>query len=63
MSFSVKQTQKEAHLQKGSSKIVRCEECGAKFYATLKIGERELLDGFHGECMKPFCGYRYFEEI
>lgn len=45
------------------SKWAVCEECGKEFRATLKLGEKEFLDGYHGECPKPFCGYRYFESI
>lgn len=41
---------------------VACKECEREFNAYLKLNELESLDGWHGECSGPFCGYRYFED-
>lgn len=44
------------------TKEVICQYCGEEFEVELIIGESELLDGYHGECPKPHCGFWYFEE-
>jgi len=44
-------------------KTVTCGECGRDIRVQKTAGEKELLDGWHGECKGPFCGYRYFEEV
>ena len=45
------------------SKQVICPECGKEFKVVLLIGNNEFKDGYHGECPKPHCGFRYFEEL
>jgi hypothetical protein len=41
-------------------KTMKCEDCGRDVRAKLLTGERELLDGYHGECL--ICGPTYWPE-
>lgn len=43
-------------------KDIICPECGTEFRVCLKLGKREWLDGYHGECPQSGCGFWYFEE-
>jgi len=45
------------------TKLVRCRNCGRIFRAELRIGEREFLDGWHGECDGSYCWYTYYESL
>ena len=42
-------------------KTVVCKNCGTVFEVSLRIGELELRDGWHGECPAEYCMHWYFE--